>query len=162
MGCLKEFYKSLIIILYGNVFQNPELFQTQVSLSPEKSTLKTRSSGKMMLVRRWLIKEVFVVTKKKVMKEEGTSNKLGVIAKNRFQDKWPKSEANDGWNGSKVDNKRNVGQHNVDTTRAHLSYFIAAKIFCTANKARLGVEIEVAKNPARGAEHNVCKTVWLS
>jgi hypothetical protein len=31
MGCLKEFYKS--------VFQNPELFLTQVSLSPEKSTL---------------------------------------------------------------------------------------------------------------------------
>jgi hypothetical protein len=29
-----------IIILYGNVFQNPELFPTQVSLSPEKSTLK--------------------------------------------------------------------------------------------------------------------------
>jgi hypothetical protein len=39
MGCLKEFYKSLIIILYGNVFQNPELFPTQVSLSPEQSTL---------------------------------------------------------------------------------------------------------------------------
>jgi hypothetical protein len=29
--CLKEFYK--------NVFQNPELFMTQVSLSPEQSTL---------------------------------------------------------------------------------------------------------------------------
>jgi hypothetical protein len=29
-----------IIILYGNVFQNPELFPTQVSLSPEQSTLE--------------------------------------------------------------------------------------------------------------------------
>jgi hypothetical protein len=28
-----------IIILYENVFQNPELFGTQVSLSPEQSTL---------------------------------------------------------------------------------------------------------------------------
>jgi hypothetical protein len=28
-----------IIILYENVFQNPELFPTQVSLYPEKSTL---------------------------------------------------------------------------------------------------------------------------
>jgi hypothetical protein len=28
-----------IIILYKNVFQNPELFPTQVSLYPEKSTL---------------------------------------------------------------------------------------------------------------------------
>jgi hypothetical protein len=28
-----------IIILYQNVFQNPELFGTQVSLSPEQSTL---------------------------------------------------------------------------------------------------------------------------
>jgi hypothetical protein len=28
-----------IIILYENVFQNPELFRTQVSLSPEQSTL---------------------------------------------------------------------------------------------------------------------------
>jgi hypothetical protein len=28
-----------IIILYRNVFQNPELFPTQVSLYPEKSTL---------------------------------------------------------------------------------------------------------------------------
>jgi hypothetical protein len=28
-----------IIILYDNVFQNPELFRTQVSLSPEQSTL---------------------------------------------------------------------------------------------------------------------------
>jgi hypothetical protein len=27
------------IILYQNVFQNPELFGTQVSLSPEQSTL---------------------------------------------------------------------------------------------------------------------------
>jgi hypothetical protein len=26
-------------MLYENVFQNPELFPTQVSLSPEKSTL---------------------------------------------------------------------------------------------------------------------------
>jgi hypothetical protein len=29
-----------IIILYENVFQNPELFPTQVSLSPEQSTLR--------------------------------------------------------------------------------------------------------------------------
>jgi hypothetical protein len=28
-----------IIILYQNVFQNPELFPTQVSLSPKQSTL---------------------------------------------------------------------------------------------------------------------------
>jgi hypothetical protein len=28
-----------IILLYENVFQNPELFPTQVSLSPEQSTL---------------------------------------------------------------------------------------------------------------------------
>jgi hypothetical protein len=29
------------IILYQNVFQNPEIFGTQVSLSPEQSTLNT-------------------------------------------------------------------------------------------------------------------------
>jgi hypothetical protein len=28
-----------ILILYENLFQNPELFPTQVSLSPEQSTL---------------------------------------------------------------------------------------------------------------------------
>jgi hypothetical protein len=39
MGCLMEFYKSFIIILYENVFQNPELFPTQVSLSPKQSTI---------------------------------------------------------------------------------------------------------------------------
>jgi hypothetical protein len=39
-GCLMECYKSLpCIILYENVFQNPELFGTQDSLSPEQSTL---------------------------------------------------------------------------------------------------------------------------
>jgi hypothetical protein len=32
-----------IIMLYENVFQNPELFPTQVSLSPEKSTLAPAS-----------------------------------------------------------------------------------------------------------------------
>jgi hypothetical protein len=32
--------QACIIILYENVFQNPELFPTQVSLYPEKSTLK--------------------------------------------------------------------------------------------------------------------------
>jgi hypothetical protein len=31
-----------IIILYENVFQNPELFPTQVSLYPEKSTLAAK------------------------------------------------------------------------------------------------------------------------
>jgi hypothetical protein len=31
--------RPLIIILYENVFQNPELFGTEVSLSPEQSTL---------------------------------------------------------------------------------------------------------------------------
>jgi hypothetical protein len=31
--------RAFIIILYENVFQNPELFGTQVSLSPEQSTL---------------------------------------------------------------------------------------------------------------------------
>jgi hypothetical protein len=36
-GALQVF----IIILYDNVFQNPELFRTQVSLSPEQSTLAT-------------------------------------------------------------------------------------------------------------------------
>jgi hypothetical protein len=35
-GILKVF----IIILYENVFQNPELFPTQVSLSSEHSTLE--------------------------------------------------------------------------------------------------------------------------
>jgi hypothetical protein len=34
-GILKVF----IIMLYENVFQNPELFPTQVSLYPEHSTL---------------------------------------------------------------------------------------------------------------------------
>jgi hypothetical protein len=38
MGWLTQFYKS-IIILYENVFQNPELFRTQVSLSTEQSPL---------------------------------------------------------------------------------------------------------------------------
>jgi hypothetical protein len=36
MGCLMEFCKCL---LYENVFQNPELFPTQVSLSPKQSSL---------------------------------------------------------------------------------------------------------------------------
>jgi hypothetical protein len=42
-GCFKEFYESvlLVVILYENVFQNPELFPTKVSLSPEQSTLVT-------------------------------------------------------------------------------------------------------------------------
>jgi hypothetical protein len=31
-----------VIMLYENVFQNPELFPTQVSLYPEHSTLVTR------------------------------------------------------------------------------------------------------------------------
>jgi hypothetical protein len=29
----------ILLILYENVFQNPELFPTQVSLSPKQSTL---------------------------------------------------------------------------------------------------------------------------
>jgi hypothetical protein len=29
MGCLMQFYKSCIIILYENVFQNPEFFPKQ-------------------------------------------------------------------------------------------------------------------------------------
>jgi hypothetical protein len=46
-----EFLQVCIIILYENVFQNPELFPTQVSLYPEKSTLlssqkRKRSQGK--------------------------------------------------------------------------------------------------------------------
>jgi hypothetical protein len=40
MGCLNEFYMSFIIIIYENVFQNPELFGTQVSISPVQSTLE--------------------------------------------------------------------------------------------------------------------------
>jgi hypothetical protein len=39
MECLMELYKSLSIIFYENVFQNPELFPTQVSLSSEQYTL---------------------------------------------------------------------------------------------------------------------------
>jgi hypothetical protein len=36
-----ETLQVFIIIIYENVFQNPELFRTQVSLSPEQSTLAT-------------------------------------------------------------------------------------------------------------------------
>jgi hypothetical protein len=35
-----------ILILYENAFQNPELFPTQVSLSPEQSTLVFAQLGK--------------------------------------------------------------------------------------------------------------------
>jgi hypothetical protein len=38
-GVPQGILQVFIIILGGNVFQNPELFPTQVSLSPEKSTL---------------------------------------------------------------------------------------------------------------------------
>jgi hypothetical protein len=34
-----ETLQVFIIILYENVFQNPQLFRTQVSLSPKQSTL---------------------------------------------------------------------------------------------------------------------------
>jgi hypothetical protein len=34
-----------IIILYENVFQNPKLFPTQVSLSPKQSTLVVVGGG---------------------------------------------------------------------------------------------------------------------
>jgi hypothetical protein len=37
-GILRVFLNT---ILYENVFQNPELFPTQVSLSPKQSTLAT-------------------------------------------------------------------------------------------------------------------------
>jgi hypothetical protein len=37
-----------IIILYDNVFQNPELFRTQVSLSPEQSTLESSHLEKLL------------------------------------------------------------------------------------------------------------------
>jgi hypothetical protein len=39
-----------IIILYENVFQNPELFRTQISLSPEQSTLGNYQLGLMKIV----------------------------------------------------------------------------------------------------------------
>jgi hypothetical protein len=38
VGCLMEFI-VFINILYENVFQNPEFFPTQVSISPKQSTL---------------------------------------------------------------------------------------------------------------------------
>jgi hypothetical protein len=66
MGCLMEFLQIFIIKLYENVFQNPELFPTQVSLSPEQSTLscyqidsknwdqlRNQLSGRVHLLRLW-------------------------------------------------------------------------------------------------------------
>jgi hypothetical protein len=41
-GVLQVILQVFIIMLYENVFQNPELFPTQVSLSPEHSTLDRR------------------------------------------------------------------------------------------------------------------------
>jgi hypothetical protein len=35
MGCLKEFYKSLSLYVTKMCLKNPELFLTQVSLSPD-------------------------------------------------------------------------------------------------------------------------------
>jgi hypothetical protein len=40
-GVPQVILQVFIIMLYENVFQNPELFRTQVSLSPEQSTLVT-------------------------------------------------------------------------------------------------------------------------
>jgi hypothetical protein len=43
MGCLVEFYKSLSLYYTKNVcVQNPTIFPTQVSLSPEQSTLVSK------------------------------------------------------------------------------------------------------------------------
>jgi hypothetical protein len=39
-GVPQVILKVFIIMLYENVFQNPQLFPTQVSLYPEQSTLK--------------------------------------------------------------------------------------------------------------------------
>jgi hypothetical protein len=39
MGCLIKNLRVYNTIFYNNVFQNPELFPTQVGLSPEQSTL---------------------------------------------------------------------------------------------------------------------------
>jgi hypothetical protein len=39
-GVPQVIFQVFVIMLYENVFQNPELFPTQVSLSPEKSTLQ--------------------------------------------------------------------------------------------------------------------------
>jgi hypothetical protein len=44
--------KVFIIMLYENVFQNPELFPTQVSLYPEHSTL-IPDLGKMFFTREY-------------------------------------------------------------------------------------------------------------
>jgi hypothetical protein len=38
-GVLHAILQVFIIIVYENVFQNPELFRTQVSLSTDQSTL---------------------------------------------------------------------------------------------------------------------------
>jgi hypothetical protein len=38
-GCLMECYKSLPLYYTKMCFKNPELFGTQISLSPEQSTL---------------------------------------------------------------------------------------------------------------------------
>jgi hypothetical protein len=42
-GVLHAILQVFIIIVYENVFQNPELFRTQVSLSTEQSTLALAS-----------------------------------------------------------------------------------------------------------------------
>jgi hypothetical protein len=41
----REILGVINTILYENEFQNPELFPTQVSLSPEQSTLDTTGGG---------------------------------------------------------------------------------------------------------------------
>jgi hypothetical protein len=44
-----EILRVFNTILYENEFQNPELFPTQVSLSPEQSTLALRFTAKLTL-----------------------------------------------------------------------------------------------------------------
>jgi hypothetical protein len=39
MGCLMEFYTSLILFYYENEFQNPQIFQQTISTFPKHSTL---------------------------------------------------------------------------------------------------------------------------
>jgi hypothetical protein len=50
-GVPHEILRVCNTILYENVFQNPELFGTQVSLSPEQSTLHVVKNGQTKFLR---------------------------------------------------------------------------------------------------------------
>jgi hypothetical protein len=56
---LHAILQVFIIIVYENVFQNPELFRTQVSLSTEQSTLvAVRGLVNFLLSDEWLRKKL--------------------------------------------------------------------------------------------------------